>query len=362
MDIKLRILGILAALVISAFIFLFSDDTRPPLPDPLSITNLGSEIIASHLDEPRSVVIAKNGIIFISEKSGKIRIIDNNLLEKPLITFSVVDVYDAGLLGIALHPDPTRGEILYAFHTYKHDEHVQNRISMITVENNHLVKVETILDGIPGSHFSNGGVIKFGPDKMLYAGTGSISDDEILAQDNRSLAGKILRINPNGSIPNDNPDPNSYVYASGMRNPQGLEWDSNGTMYATDRGPGKNDEINIIYAKGNYGWPYQQCTGNAKYVDSLTCYDPSLGIAGITIAQNETSSGILVASLQTSNLYLVDLSDPGKNPRALLGGLGRIRDVAYDSNGSLYVLTSNTDNMGFAGTNDDLLVKINYRQ
>ena len=143
-----------------------------------------------------------------------------------------------------------------------------------------------------------------------------------------------------------------------MRDPQGLSWDSDGTMYATDRGSGKNDEINIIHAGANYGWPHQQCTGSTNYVDSIACYDPPLGISSITITQNQTLEGILVASLQTSNLYLVDLSNPDKNPRALLGGLGRIRDVTYDLDGSLYVLTSNTDNMGFAGSNDDILVKI----
>ena len=358
MDVRLRILGICAALAVSAFILLFPEDTSPPLPDPSSVIDYGVEIIASNLEKPRSVGIAKDGTIFVSEKSGKIRIIDNNLLEKPLITFSVIDSNDAGLLGIAMHPNPTRGEILYAFHTYMHDGHVWNRISMITVENNQLVDVETILDGIPGSRFSNGGIMKFGPDKMLYVGTGSVSDNKLYAQNIESLAGKILRIDPTGSIPKDNPNPNSYVYALGMRDPQGLSWDSDGTMYATDKGSGKNDEINIIHAGANYGWPHQQCTGNANYVDSIACYDPSLGISSITITQNQTLEGILVASLQTSNLYLVDLSNPDKNPRALLGGLGRIRDVTYDLDGSLYVLTSNTDNMGFAGSNDDILVKI----
>ena len=358
MDVRLRVLGICAALAVSAFILLFPEDASPPLPDPSSMMDFGVEIIASNLEKPRSIGIAKDGTIFVSEKSGKIRIIDNKLLEKPLITFSTIDSNDAGLLGIAMHPNPTRGEILYAFHTYMHDGDIFNRISMITVENNQLVDVETILDGIPGSRFSNGGIMKFGPDKMLYVGTGSVSDNKLYAQNIESLAGKILRIDPTGSIPKDNPNPNSYVYALGMRDPQGLSWDSDGTMYATDKGSGKNDEINIIHAGANYGWPHQQCTGNANYVDSIACYDPSLGISSITITQNQTLEGILVASLQTSNLYLVDLSNPDKNPRALLGGLGRIRDVTYDLDGSLYVLTSNTDNMGFAGSNDDILVKI----
>ena len=144
MDVKLRILGISAALAVSAFILLFPEDTSPPLPDPSSVMDYGVEIIASNLEKPRSVGIAKDGTIFVSEKSGKIRIIDNNLLEKPLITFSVIDSNDAGLLGIAMHPNPTRGEILYAFHTYMHDGHVWNRISMITVENNQLVDVEIL--------------------------------------------------------------------------------------------------------------------------------------------------------------------------------------------------------------------------
>ena len=101
MDVRLRILGICAALAVSAFILLFPEDTSPPLPDPSSVIDYGVEIIASNLEKPRSVGIAKDGTIFVSEKSGKIRIIDNNLLEKPLITFSVIDSNDAGLLGIS---------------------------------------------------------------------------------------------------------------------------------------------------------------------------------------------------------------------------------------------------------------------
>ncbi|MDI1495707.1 MAG: glucose sorbosone dehydrogenase [Cenarchaeum symbiont of Oopsacas minuta] len=362
MNFKLRVFGIIIALATSIFILLLSEDTVPPLPNPESLVDYDITILGSNLVEPRSVDIAKDGTIFIAEKSGKIRIIvDDILLKKPLVTFSTVNMYDAGLLSIVLHPNSTSNKIMYAFYTYEQDGNLWNRISKITIQDNTLTNVETILDRIPGSYFTPGGVLKFGPDKMLYLGTGSISDNAILAQDKNSLIGKILRISPTGDIPIDNPNADSYVYALGMRDPRGFGWDLNGTMYATDTGPGKNDEINVIYASGNYGWPHQQCTGHVEYNDALICYDPSLGIAGIAVLQESKHVKILATSLQTANLYLIDLSNPEKNPQALLGSLGRIRDVIHDQNGTLYVLTSNTDSKGFSDNNDDKLVRIKLK-
>ena len=142
---------------------------------------------------------------------------------------------------------------LYAYYTYEENEKLWNKIIRITEEENKTSKIITILDKIPGSAFSNGGVIKFGPDKKLYVGTGSVSDFSDESQNLDSLTGKILRLNDDGTIPVDNPFEESYVFTLGHRNPTGFAWNNDGQMYSTESGPTKNDEINLINAGSNYG-------------------------------------------------------------------------------------------------------------
>ena len=115
------------------------------------------------------------------------------------------------------------------------------------------------MDKIPGSAFSNGGVIKFGPDGKLYVGTGSVLIFQMNHKISILLAGKILRLNDDGTIPSDNPFEESYVFTLGHRNPTGIAWNNARKMYATESGPTKNDEINLITAGSNYGWPEVQC-------------------------------------------------------------------------------------------------------
>jgi glucose/arabinose dehydrogenase len=133
----------------------------------------------------------------------------------------------------------------------------------------------------PGSVFTNGGFLKFGPDGKLYVGTGTVSDSSHLPQDLDSLSGKILRLNDDGTIPKDNPYTDSPVYSLGFRNPQGMTWDNTGNMYVIDLGPDKNDEINLIKAGKNFGWPEQECLGNEKFEGAVMCYDPGIEPGGI---------------------------------------------------------------------------------
>lgn len=361
MDIRLRIAGVAAAVVIS--ILILSSQTNPiPIPEPpTQDSKKPVDILATNLKKPRSIAFDEDRI-FVTEKIGRVRVVQNGtLVDDPLVTLRTANVFDGGLLGIATHPSFENNHFLYVYHTYEEDKKLWNKIVRITESQNKLVDAVTILDKIPGSQFSNGGVIKFGPDGKLYVGTGTTSDSSNLPQDIESLAGKVLRLDDDGSIPSDNPFGNSPVYTLGHRNPKGMAWDESGKMYLAEQGSTKNDEINLIKAGANYGWPEQQCSGKEEFVDALVCYDPSIEPGGIEIYSGDKlpyDDALIMASLVATNLYKIDVKGESLSQKSILGGLGRLRDVAQGPDGNLYVITSNTDGKGFPDSQDDKLLRI----
>ncbi len=361
MDKKIQIVVIVVAVVFSVLVL-----TSPTDPIPLPVPNSNSEndfvtILAENLDKPRALAVS-NDRVFVTEKDGTIKVIQNNtLLESPLATLRSADVFDGGLLGITLHPNFSTNHYMYVFLTYDEDGDLWNKILRITESENKLQNAEVILDKIPGSPFTNGGFIKFGPDEKLYVGTGTVSDASHLPQDLHSLSGKILRLNDDGTFPDDNPFPNSPIYSLGHRNPQGMTWDDNGNMFVAESGPEKNDEINLIQAGKNYGWPEQQCSGNEDFEDALLCYDPSIEPGGILFYSGDSidfESPFIMASMRAANLYQLDFEEGLSSQKSILSGIGRVRDVVQGPDGSLYVITSNTDGKGFPDSMDDKLLRI----
>ena len=361
MDKKIQIIAVIAVVIFSVFVLTSPSD---PIPIPVPTSNSESAfviILAENLDKPRAIAISDDRI-FVTEKDGSIRVIqDNSLLESPLATFRSANVFDGGLLGIALHPDFSNNHYIYVFLTYEEDGSLWNKILRITESENKLQDVEIIFDKIPGSSFTNGGFLKFGPDEKLYVGTGTISDSSHLPQDLDSLSGKILRLNDDGTIPNDNPFSDSPVYSLGHRNPQGMTWDNNGNMFVAEFGPEKNDEINLIQAGKNYGWPEQQCSGNDKFENPILCFDPSIEPGGILFYSGDRldfESPFIMASMRATNLYQLDFEEGLSSQKSILSGIGRVRDVVQGTDGSLYVITSNTDGKGFPDRMDDKLLRI----
>ena len=361
MDKKIQVAAIVVAIVFSVLVL-----TSPTDPIPLPIPNSNSEsdfvtILAENLDKPRAIAVS-NDRIFVTEKDGIIKVIQNNtLLESPLATLRGADVFDGGLLGIALHPNFSTNHYMYVFLTYEEDDNLWNKILKITESENKLQNAETILDKIPGSSFTNGGFMKFGPDEKLYVGTGTVSDASHLPQDLDSLSGKILRLNDDGTIPIDNPFSNSPVYSLGHRNPQGMTWDDNGNLFVAEFGPEKNDEINLIQAGKNYGWPEEQCSGDKDFEDALLCYDPSIEPGGILFYSGDSldfESSFIMASMRAANLYQLDFEEGLSSQKSILSGIGRVRDVVQGPDGSLYIITSNTDGKGFPDSMDDKLLRI----
>ena len=362
MDKKIQIGVIIVAIAFSVLV-LSSPGDPIPLPKPVHISDNSSvSILAENLDKPRAIAVSDDRI-FVTEKDGLIRVIQNNtLLESPLAVLRGAGVFDGGLLGIALHPNFSDNHILYVFLTYQgEDNTLWNKVLRITEHENKLQSADVVLDGIPGSSFTNGGFMKFGPDGKLYVGTGTVSDASHLPQDVGSLSGKILRINDDGTIPDDNPFSDSPVYSLGHRNPQGMTWDDAGNLFVAEFGPEKNDEINLVEAGKNYGWPEQQCSGHDKFVDAVLCYDPSIEPGGILFYTGGTldlKSPFVMASMRASNLYQLDFEEGLPSQKSILSGIGRVRDVAQGPDGSLYVITSNTDGKGFPDGTDDKLLRI----
>ncbi|MFL4476354.1 PQQ-dependent sugar dehydrogenase [Paeniglutamicibacter sp. MACA_103] len=215
-------------------------------------------IKASGLDTPWSMVARKDGSFLISERDTA-RIValspDGTLTELAQLP-QVVPGGEAGLLGLEILTDAGGREWLYAYMGTRDD----NRVVRFELLESGVGPAHDILTGIPRAGIHNGGRIKLGPDGLLYIGTGDATDRQA-AQDPARLNGKILRIEPDGGIPEGNPFAGSPVYSYGHRNVQGLGWDSAGRLWISELGPEKDDEVNLVRAGGNYGWP--QVTGVA---------------------------------------------------------------------------------------------------
>jgi len=361
-DKRTRIIAIAAAVAFSIIILTSPSNSiviPPPTTSPTGTDAV--QIVATNLQKPWDMSFSDNKIFF-TEKVGKIRVIDNGtLVNESVADLRVADITDAGLLGITLHPDFENNHFIYVYYTYQEGNNLWNKVLRITEFNDKMVDSKVILDKIPGAEFDDGGVIKFGPDKKLYIGTGDATDQNS-TQDLKSLAGKILRLNDDGSIPQDNPFPNSPVYSYGHRNPQGLAWDDKGNLYETEQGPTRNDEINLIKPGQNYGWPNQECSGSQQYQTALVCYNVSIGPAGITYYSTgklDIKNSLILSTLLGHSLYQLPVQNGTiLEQKIILDGVGRIRDVGEGPDGYLYILTSNTDGMGFPDQNDDKLLRI----
>ena len=343
---KLIIFVLPVIIIAAAIIFLV-------IPSPLDDTGYKSEVIITNLDTPWAIAFLPDDRMIFTERGGKVKIW-NGVQVIDVGNIDVKEVSESGLLGIAVDPDYNKNKYIYLYYTSQNNG---NRVSRFHIKDNNLTDETVLMDNIPSSGIHNGGRIKFGPDGKLYIATGD-AGDEPLAQDINSLAGKILRINKDGSIPDDNPFGN-YVYSYGHRNPQGITWDtSNGLMYASEHGSTRNDEINIIEKGGNYGWPIVQCDSTTdQYINPLRCFNEfTLAPSGITFYENS----IFVTGLRGNQLRRLILDSSGNkiiSEEEIFNNLGRIRDVV-EYKGYLYIATSNRDGRGVPKIDDDKIIRI----
>jgi aldose sugar dehydrogenase len=368
---KERRLAIVAIAVVTlaavATAFFTPSQTTLPIPEPgqssgnnNNNTRSGVQVLAQNLDVPWAIDIAEDGRLFFTERTGSVMVVDKNgsLLSDPVAYINVMQNGESGLLGLILHPNFTENHLLYVYHTYSNNSAILNKVLMLTENDNKIVESKVIIDNIPAAERNDGGRIKFGPDGKLYIATGDAQQPE-LAQDAGSLAGKILRLNSDGSIPEDNPFEGSPVYSYGHRNIQGLAWHPlSEDLYASEHGPEGNDEINLIKPGSNYGWPIEDCNAE-KFEKPILCFNPAVAPAGMTFAALDRlgyQNDILLATLKAQHIRLVDLeSDVESN---ILTGFGRIRDIVEAADGSLYVATSNRDGRAVPSQNDDKILRI----
>lgn len=346
-------------------------DTTVPIPEPATTdnanqTNKGIRTIAQNLDVPWAIDIAVDNRIFFTEKPGRLGMIHANgtLASEPVVNIHTADIGEAGLMGLALHPNFTQNHLMYVYHTYAKNGGLYNKVLMLTEKNNKIVNSKIILDGIPASDSNNGGRIKFGPDGKLYVSTGDSETPE-LAQNTKSLAGKLLRLNDDGTIPDDNPIPESPVYSYGHRDIQGFAWHPiTKKLYASEHGPAGNDEVNIIEPGSNYGWPIEVCnhsTSSApiRFETPEYCFNPEIAPSGLTIAASNKlgyQNDILFTTLRGSHLHHIDLETRIQDN--VLVGYGRLSDIVEAHDGSLYVLTTNRNAIGIGNANDDHILQI----
>jgi aldose sugar dehydrogenase len=335
------------------------------------------EMWVRNLEIPWELVFVDEERALVTERPGRLRLILNGQLQsQPLLTLPTSGLGEGGLMGLALDPDLAQNGYLYVMYTYRDGGALRNRISRFTWQGDQVGGEQVLLNSIPGARIHNGGRLGIGPDGKLYATTGDAANPD-LAQNSDSLAGKILRMNLDGSVPDDNPSPGSLVYSLGHRNPQGLAWDAEtGLLYSTEHGPSGEfglccrDELNHIVAGGNYGWPEVTLDADdPRYVDPIMHSGPTntWAPAGMVVYRGDLlrdwHGNILFANLRGRHIRRVVIEGT-EEPRVVEdellfdGEYGRIRAVVVGPDGALYVTTSNRDGRGQPAADDDRILRI----
>jgi glucose/arabinose dehydrogenase len=315
------------------------------------------KVVAQGLTSPWGLAFLPNGRAWVSERdTALIKEIDPT---KPAGRNTrivgkvpgVVPSGEGGLLGIALS---NSGNELYAYYTARND----NRVVRIPISGGKLGTPKVILSGIPKNTYHNGGRILVRPDGGIYVATGDAGEPD-LSQRPNNLAGKILLIDRNGKAIGG-----PRVFSTGHRNVQGLALDSRGRLWASEFGSKDADELNLIQRGKNYGWPlYEGYSTNPNYVSPKMEWSPTstASPSGIAIAKNNA----FVASLRGEVLWQVPLTGVNtSNPKAQtpiavkLGDLGRLRTIEQAPDGSLWLISSNTDGRGDPSRVDDRIYRL----
>ena len=313
--------------------------------------------VATGLAAPWGLGFLPDGTALVTERdSARLLSVTAAGQVTPVATVAgVVPGGEGGLLGLAVSPGFAADRFVYLYYTAATD----NRIVRARYTGGQLGAQEVVLSGLPKGTIHNGGRIAFGPDGMLYAGVGE-TGNTALAQDLGSLGGKILRMTPTGQPAPGNPF-GTLVWTYGHRNVQGLAWDAQGRMFATEFGQNRLDEINRIEAGDNYGWPIVEGTGGgANFTDPLLTWTTAEASPSGLAAHG---GNLYAAALRGRRLWQVPLTPTGGvgTPTALLDGqFGRLRTAVAAPDGTLWVTTSNRDGRGTPVAGDDRILALTF--
>ena len=308
--------------------------------------------VTTGLEAPWSVAFIGQSALISERDSGRVlELLGDGTTRTVGTVDGVVHGGEGGLLGIAVDDE----QRLYAYSTGSDGNRVQRFELTGRPGSLGLGAAETILDGIPSNSTHNGGRLAFGPDGMLYVSVGD-AQNRPAAQDTSSPSGKILRMTPDGDVPADNPFPDSLVYSYGHRNVQGLAWADDGTMFASEFGQDTWDELNIITAGGNYGWPEVEGIADTEgFIDPVQQWaTDDASPSGIVISHGT----VFIANLRGQVLRAVPVDDPSTSTDYYSGVYGRLRAVGIGPDGSLWIVTNNTDGRGNPSAGDDRILSV----
>lgn len=323
--------------------------------------SLTDKILTQNLSHPWELVWGPDNFIWMTERGGRIsRVNPSNGTVIPVYTIAdVQSTGEGGLLGMALHPNFNANPYVFVSYNYNNRGNYREKIVRFTYNGSTLTSPLVLLDGIDAAGIHNGSRLLIVNDK-LFITTGDAADDD-QAQDKTSLNGKVLRINLNGSVPADNPIPNSPLWSWGHRNAQGLVMVGN-KMFSSEHGPASDDEINVIEKGRNYGWPEVKgycnegdeqafCRAN-QVVEPLKAWTPTAAVCGLDYYNSNAipqwKNALLVTALKNSRLYVLKLNaaqtEITETTEYFRNKYGRLRDVCVAPDGKVYISTSNGSN------------------
>lgn len=343
-------------------------------PTPAGAVPLRDSVVVSGLQYPWEILWGPDDHIWMTERGGRISRFDPQTGNRTtLITIGdVVSNGEGGLLGMALHPSFSSTPYVYVIYNYMNGGNYREKLVRYTYNSSAqtLGSPGILLDQIAAASIHNGSRLLIVDDK-LFISTGDASNTS-LAQTISSPNGKILRLNLDGSIPADNPQPGNAYWSWGHRNPQGLVY-ANGRLYSSEHGPSSNDEINIIEKGRNYGWPnvegYCDESSESSFCSSMNvaepilAWTPTIATAGLDYYQHDLipqwKNSLLLATLKNQRLFQLKLNDAGNaidsSATYLHGSYGRLRDICISPAGKVYVCSSN-------GGNADVLVEVSPKK
>lgn len=335
-----------------------------------------ADIVAEGLEVPWGIAFLPGGDALVTERPGRVRLLRGGVLQpQPVATVPTASSSEGGLLGIAVHPSFATNRQFYLYVTADAGLEPENRVERWTLSEDHTSALfeRIIFRGIPSAEFHDGGRLRFGPDGMLYVGTGDAREPG-QSRNLRSPSGKLLRLTPDGQVPSDNPFSGSPVFLLGLRNTQGWDWKDRDTLYITDHGPSgelsrsAHDEINLARAGDNLGWPdIYSCEEREGLVTPSLTFGDAMPPGGAALYTGEAipewKGSLIVGTLGSRHLHRVvfDAEDPrvvAKHEVYLRNIYGRLRDVLMGPDGHLYVTTSNCDGRGDCGPAKDRILRI----